>query len=361
MARYILPLILGALLLAACGRAEPLAQATPTANPADVAPTLTAAEIAALPSATPADAGVVTPSPSGATATPAAAGGTYVPEPVPPGSFDRLRFLLPADMDAYIVADPELARASRRGFGVGLIPTDLEPSPKVTIVIAGGEEAWPEWYVQQSPSNPTTPVTVRGAPGTLVDDGLAMRLVWEEDGNAYFVMAPHGATEDVLAFAETLAAHDRAAWQKLVHQPTADAGAGPLRYLLPPAPEGYRVTSEDETAADRDGFYVMLTPIGEEPGPFTTITIAGGAPAAPIWEANQPTDEPGALIEPITVRGVAGTFTSSGLGAAVAWVEGGRPYYVNHPGPDTTAILAFVEALEPHDLANWQAAMLPPR
>jgi hypothetical protein len=146
--------------------------------------------------------------------------------------------------------------------------------------------------------------------------------------------------------------------QTYTPEPAPLAAFGRLRYLLPTDLAGYRVTSDaDETYADERGFYVEITPQSEEPGPFTTITIAGGEPAAPVWAANQPSDEPGALIEPISVRGATGTLTSSGLGAAVAWVEDGHPYYVYHPGPDAVTILSFAEMLFAGELHWWREAL----
>lgn len=399
--RRLTTLLAAALLVGACGRTEPPA-AGGAATPAPAATTVPATVATTTPSAAAAPAAdtpaPLTPSPAPAThaavtaeaqtsaalTAQAATPGAAEAGSTPPSAFDRLRYLLPADLTGYIFPNPERAYANDAAFGVGLIPPWSEPSPRTTIVLAGGAAAFAEWHLQRIADSGATPLRVRGVVGSVRDDGLAYYLLWEEDGNIYTVMAPSGSLDELAAFAEGLAAYDPATWRALLSPapptpapdpptrtplalPTTGATgaqtatvaafpAGALRYLTPYNVQ-YEVVADERIYADERGFFLVITPQGEEPGPFTTITIAGGEAAATTWANNQPTDEPGALIEPLPVRGGAGTFTSSGLGATVAWVEDGHPYYVSHPGPDDVEILTFVERLWVQDLAAWRAAI----
>ncbi len=147
-------------------------------------------------------------------------------------------------------------------------------------------------------------------------------------------------------------------------QPTQSAEAAPtsvpgtadqLHYLLPADfPQGYTLTSRDQTSADAAGFVLYLRPADAPAGPDHDLIIAGGAPAqATVAENVVDPNAQGAIIEPITVRGQTGTIASGGFGYTVAWTEQGQPYYVLAHG-DREAIVAFIDALTVVDLATWQ-------
>lgn len=211
--RRLATLLAAALLIVSCGRAAPAGQPSPTPAAATVAP--------AGP-ATPGQPPLADPGPPAAL--PPEAGGAAI-TPVPPAAFDRLRYLLPTDLAGYTIPTPDATWAGPTGFGIGLIAPGQEPSPRVTIVLAGGEAAFPEWHLHQNPDGGATRVAVRGVTGSVHDDGVAFRLLWEESGNVYTVLWPTGTLDELIAFADGLVAYDAATWLALagLAAPTPDS------------------------------------------------------------------------------------------------------------------------------------------
>ncbi|WP_298815195.1 hypothetical protein [Chloroflexus sp.] len=123
-----------------------------------------------------------------------------------------------------------------------------------------------------------------------------------------------------------------------------------VQYLLPPSlTESYEVLPDPAPFADDQGFQVTLRPRGAT----TTITIAGGNPARPVWEQHQPVAGSD-RVKATLLRGAQGVMITDPDLITMAWVEQGVPYFVSVTTADNRTVQIFVNALAVYDLSGWK-------